>query len=133
MATIDRDKLLEDASLWLPNGNVLTDAQMLQIAEMVISIVGDDDSKYAEVLCKFLDAVANANIGKASVDSAGITKEKLGDHEITYGGTVDYVQVWKDFKDNLVNVCPLFGYSPKRGSGGGIRINASNTYNPLDR
>ena len=127
---IDREQLLLDASLWLPQGNALTQEEMLRIAELVISAVGDDVKNYPEILCKFLGAVANVNIGKASVDAAGISKEKLGDHEITYGGVVDYAKVWSEFKDNLDNICPLFGYKVAK-SKSAAKINAGERYNPL--
>ena len=127
---IDRDQLIEDASLWLPQGNALTPEEMFRIAELVISAVGDDVKNYPEILCKFLGAVANVNVGKASVDSAGISKEKLGDHEITYGGVVDYAKVWSEFKDNLDNICPLFGYKVAK-SKSAAKINAGERYNPL--
>ena len=88
MAVIDRDKLLSDASLWLPLSNMLTDAQMEAIAELLISIIGDDDKFYPEVLCKFLGAIADANIARAvGGDPNGYTQERVGDHSVSFGNT----------------------------------------------
>lgn len=130
MATIDRTKLITDAKMWLPELIVFNDTQLEYFAELVIALVGDDDIYYAEILCKLLMVVANASLSKVSSDPDGITKEKLGDHDVTYGGLADYKQVWRDFKDNLDNVCPLFGYNPKGGSGK-VVINTGEKHNPL--
>lgn len=130
MATIDRDEILTDASLWLPSNNLMTSGEMDTLLELVISMVGDDATKSPEVKCKFLEAVANNNISRATIQPSSVIKEVLGDHEVTYGKT-EYLSMWNTFKDNLKNVCPLFGYSYKVR--GGIRINPGEKYDPLDR
>lgn len=115
MATIDRDKLLTDAYLWLPDQNILTDEQILNISEFIIAKVGDDDIYYPEVLCKLLGAVADANGSKAAVSLGGLKRQKVRGHEKEY--TESVVNIWKNYKKSLQQICPIFGYSPKYVSG----------------
>lgn len=134
MATIDRSVLQDEAMEWLPKeGNQLSQTLMDIILDRLITQIGDDDKNYAEVLCKYLRAIADANIGQAYGDPSGIKKEVLGEHEVTYGDTQSFTNAWEKFKDSLYNICPLFGYNLKGSMGGGIRINSGGTYNPLDR
>lgn len=122
MATIDRNQLLADIKLWLPESNVFSDAQILQISELVITRVGDDDSKYPEVLCKSLNAVGQANLAKHSVDGASLRKEKVGDNMEEYDTSV-MKDVWKGFIKSLKDICPIFGYNKPVGLG--MKINPS--------
>lgn len=115
MATIDRDKLITDAHLWLPVQNVLTDQEMLSIAELIIAKVGDDEVNEAEVLCKLLGAVANVNGSKATVSLGGLKRQKVRGHEKEY--TESVANIWKNYKKSLQQICPIFGYSPKYVSG----------------
>lgn len=122
MATIDRNQLLADIKLWLPEANVFTDAQIIQISELVITQVGDDNSKYAEVLCKSLQAVGQANLAKHSVDGASLRKEKVGEHMEEYDSSV-MKDIWKDFLKSLKDICPIFGFNIP--SAIGMKINPS--------
>lgn len=125
MATIDRNQLLSDIKTWLPDGNVLTDSQISAIAEYVITSVGDDDTKYAEVLCKSLKAVGLANLSKHTVDGSSLKQEKIGEHSETYDTAIskDY---WKDFISSLKDICPIFGYKPTT-VGIGMKISSGTT------
>ncbi len=107
MAPVDRDKLLADDLLWLPDSNVLTDDQIKAINEPIIITVGDDDSNYPEILCKSLQALGLANKSKYVVDSRGIKKDKVGDDQLEFfeGSSSD---PWKLFLESLSDVCPLF-------------------------
>ena len=123
MATIDRAILLADEKLYLPAGNVLTDAQMNSINESVIRQVGDDDSKYAEVLCKSLRAIAIANQSKFAVDGRGLKREKVDQVEVERFETLGQ-DPWQDFINSLKDLCPILGYTGLN-TGLGIKINTS--------
>lgn len=123
MATIDRNQLLTDIKTWLPDGNVLTDAQITAVAEYVISDVGDDDTKYAEVLCKSLKAVALANLAKHTVDGSSLKQEKVGENSETYDTAISQ-NMWKNYISSLKDICPIFGYKPLT-VGIGMKINPS--------
>lgn len=119
---IDRELLLERILFWLPDENILTDEQILQMVEMTILQVGDDEANFAEVLCKSLYAVAIANEAKQSMANAGIKRERVGRvSEIEYFSGVN-ADFWADYiRNKLPNICPLFGYKPPRLPG--IKIN----------
>ena len=129
MAAIDRDQLIQDELLYLPEGNVLTEAQMRQINELVITQVGDDggasgtEGNYPEVLCKGLRAIAQANRAKYAVDTRNLKREEVGDVEIERFERLG-TDPWDDFIDSLKDLCPLFGYTGLR-AGMGIKINPS--------
>ncbi len=118
---IDRNQLLADIKFYLPDSNILTDTQILAIAENVIAAVGDDEDNYAEVLCKSLKACAIVNKSKATVDSDGTKKEKVGDVEIERFQTPDGQSVWDNYIDSLDDLCPTFGYTVIKSIG--IKIN----------
>lgn len=130
---VDREALLDEAMFWLPNGNAVPREVMASILERLIRTIGDDVENEPEILCKFLAAIANVNVGRMAVDNAGVVKEKVGSHETTYAEAIDYGKAWQDFKDSLPDICPLFGYSPSMGVGGGsVRIHVGARYNPLE-
>lgn len=124
MATIDRDQLYQDDITWLPETNVLTEAQIRSINEYIITDVGDNDLNYPEVLCKSLRAIAYANVGKASAESSGLKKEKVGDNEQEWFDADSAKRVWEDYIDSLKDICPIFGYYGLKSSGG-IKITTS--------
>ena len=129
--TIDRDTLLTDEALWLPDSNVLTSTQMGQINELIISSVGDDASNYPEVLCKALRAIATANMGKASAASGGLKREKIGDEEQEWFSPTQVKNVWKNYINSLTDICPLFGYTGlKKSFGVKITPGAAPNVNP---
>ena len=111
MATISRPDLIKDINFWIPENNTLSNEDLLIIIELVIAQVGDDDSKYAEVLCKSLEAVGLKNLVNSTTSSGGLKKEVLGEHEKEFfkGAAEDS---WKSFLNSLTDICPLFGYSP---------------------
>lgn len=120
---IDRELLLEKILFWLPvDSNVLTDEEIMMLAESIILQVGDDEKYFAEVLCKTLYAVAIANEARQSMVNAGIKRERVGRvSEIEYFGGVN-ASFWKDYIQNkLPHICPLFGY--RAPSTPGIKIN----------
>jgi hypothetical protein len=126
MATINRSRLIIDEELWLPDGNELTEAHMQSINESIISQVGDDSVKYAEVLCKSLRAIALANKAKFQVDLKGLKKDKAGGVELEFfeGTTQD---PWGDFIKSLADICPILGYTALK-PGIGMSINAGDKF-----
>lgn len=108
---IDITVLISKADIFLPSGNILTDAQMTSLAQYIITKVGDEDENEAEILCKFLEAVAVTNYSQAVVDAVPITSEKAKNYQVTYDSSLAK-NAWRDFKDNLKFVCPIFGYYP---------------------
>lgn len=125
---IDRIKLYEDIAVWLPESNVLTEAQMEVIVEFVITQVGDDESKYAEVLCLSLKALGTANMARVAATTDGLKREKAGGEEYEYATDGSAHLGWKAFVDSLKDICPLFGYYGLRSSAG-IKITTSRTPN----
>jgi hypothetical protein len=118
VATIDRTQLLADEKLWLPTGNILTDAHMNAINESVIAnqIPADNAIHFAEALCKGLRAIAFANKAKFQVDTKGTKKEKVGDVELEkFEGSS--VNPWGDFIKSLVDICPLIGFTGLKNAG----------------
>lgn len=121
MATVDRAKLLADTKLWLPDTNTLSDAHLTSINESVISAVGDDDQYYGEILCKSLQAAAAANNAMASVDSANLQRERVGNVELYYDSKHE---TWRDYIANLPAICAIFGYELVTATG--MVINTGN-------
>lgn len=112
MAEIDRTQLILDQKVWLPPSNSLCDAQMGYINDNVIALElkEDDEQYYPEALCKSLRAIGYANLSKATANNEGLKREKVGDEEQEWFNPEGSWRVWKDFIDNLKNVCPTFGY-----------------------
>lgn len=132
MATIDRVQLLADEKLWLPTGNILTDAHMNAINEFVIAnqIPADSTIHNAEALCKGLRAIANANKAKFQVDTKGIKKEKVGDVELEKFSSTGS-DPWGDFIKSLTDICPIFGYT-LLNQGIGMQIAPSDAFKITD-
>lgn len=122
---IDTVQLLADILFWLPDSNVLTDSQINTIAQYIINDVGDDDSNYAEVLCKSLRACGLANLSKHTVDGAALKQEKVGENSETYS-TAAMQNIWDNFLDSLKDICPIFGYTGL-STNMGMKINPSTT------
>lgn len=118
---IDIPTLLDKSDLVLPEGNVLTDPEMTIIAQLIIDKVGDEDSKEPEVFCKFLEAIATINQSKALVDAIPMSSERAANYAVTYNTSLSR-DAWKDFKNNLKYVCPIFGYNKPAVLG--IKINS---------
>jgi hypothetical protein len=118
VAIIDRAQLLADEKLWLPAGNVLSDAFMTAINESVIAnqIPADDSVNFAEALCKGLRSIALANKSKFQVDTKGTKKEKVGDVELEKFATIG-TDPWGDFIKSLVDLCPILGFTGLKNAG----------------
>ena len=132
MATIDRAQLLADEKLWLPTGNVLSDAFMTSINEFVIAnqIPADDAVHFPEALCKGLRAIANANNAKFQVDTKGTKREKVGDVELEkFEGTT--INPWGNFIKSLTDICPIFGFTGLK-QGIGMQISPSDAFEITD-
>jgi hypothetical protein len=116
---IDREQLLADILRWLLPQNVLSDEDIMYIAELIIAQVGDDEDNYAEVLCKTLHALANENSARY-ISSSNIKRERVGRvSEIEY---FDRSQnIWVEWIKTLPERCALFGYNMPFVTG--IKIN----------
>ena len=128
MAVIDREQLLADEKVWLPEGNVLTDAHMEAINAGVIAyqIPADDDTYYSEALCKGLRGIGLANNTKFQVDQKGIKKDKIGSAELEKYEDSS-ANPWGNFVKSLSTICPLFGYFGI-SSAIGMKINPSDKH-----
>ena len=132
MAVIDRAELLVDTKLYLPDENLLSDTLLTNIIDNVIDFkltLGiDDELYYSEALCKTLNAAALLNKAKASVDTAPIRREKVGQIEKEqHEGASRYS--WDDYIKSLSDICPYLpkgGYTPSKTIG--IKINPSDAF-----
>lgn len=132
MAAIDRPTLLDYIIQYLPDGNVLDDTTLLQLAEGVISSVGDDDSNLSEVLCKTLRVAAIINKSKISTSSGQTIKR-----EKSHGREVEYYEAsvsldWDSFLDSLADLCPYLpggGYSEVSRKSWGFYANVADPVN----
>jgi hypothetical protein len=125
MAAIDRETLVIDVKFWLPSDNTLTDEVIAVINEYVITQVmtlrgvtdeEDEDLHYAEVLCKSLEANALKNMTSQAVGTSSyrVKREKVRHHEKEYVDSPTSNRTnWRDYIKDLVNICPIFGYSPR--------------------
>lgn len=129
MAAIDPQSVIDNTSLYIPSGNVLTNEQMLILVNNIISQLEVDDTEFQpQVQCDFLRALSYTNQARVSVDVGGIQSERVGDHARSYNSA--YVnEAWKNFRDSLKDICPLFGYTPPFTAG--IKINAGEVNDPL--
>ena len=109
MPTIVRQDVIDQTSMYVPAENLLTNDEMLVLADDTITYkVTEDDTAYmAEAKCKFLQALASVN--KAiTVNNVGLRRDKQLDSELEY---FSRESVWEDFANSLKDVCPLFGYT----------------------
>lgn len=113
---IDRNQLLTEVDMWLPEINVLTDNQILSQGERVISEVGDDDIYYNEVLCKTLKSCGKANQALSYGDpSKGVKRQKSYMREEELHESYDLPQQWEDWLANLPCFCSeVLGYTGLR-------------------
>jgi hypothetical protein len=106
---IDKDQLCSDVCSWLPSENQLTESQILSLAEIVISNVGDEEENYAEVRCKTLRACGEMN-KQMAVTSTSIRREKSLNREIEfYQGNSK--KNWDDWLKSLPTLCANLGYT----------------------
>lgn len=129
---INRSRLLTDEELWLPEGNVLTEAHMSAINEGVIAnqIPADDDIYYAEALCKGLKAIAHANNSKFQVDLKGLKRDKTAAVELEFFERTT-IDPWGDFIKSLADLCPILGYTGLN-QGIGVCINPGRKFSITD-
>lgn len=131
MALSDPDKkasLLADMHFWLPSGNTLDDQDLSKIIDYTIAIAGDDDSQYAEVLCKSLKNAALKNHAEYQVDTAPIVSEKVGEVQTRWSEEGNQ-KIWKNYIKSLESdICPIFGYTPP-SKGIGMKIHPSEPIN----
>lgn len=137
MPAIVIEELRDFVKEWLPkDANCLSDAQIELIGTNVISEVcvdvpvdDQDPECYPEVKCKTLRDCAIANRALAVTGGGGLKREK------TYMEEVEYYQgngdnLWDDYIDGLVVMCPLFGYNGLASKGAGnIKINVPDPVN----
>ena len=113
MAVIDQAAVLVDVKLYLPDANVLSDAELSNIIAFVVTnqIPADDEIYTAEATCKSLRNAALVNLSLYSVDTAGKKREKVGKVEVEYfDGTSK--EAWSRYLDSLRDLCPLvLGYT----------------------
>lgn len=113
MPTINRKEILGDLVQQLPDLNKLGNPQLEDILENVISnhILEDEEAYYAEALCKAMKVAGIMNNSKHSVDSASMTRQKVGGVQLEFS-LENQKGVWKEFLNSLPEVCP---YLPKGG------------------
>lgn len=110
---IDISNILMHVDMYVPGENVLTDEQIMCVAESVILKVGDEDENYSEVLCKTLQAIGIINKTKASTSTGTVKREKSHGREIEFF-SLSSDEIWDSFADSLVDLCPILpggGYS----------------------
>lgn len=105
---VTAEQVYNETAYLIPSQNILTEAQLLGIAQTLIDKYGDDDSNLGLIKCEFLKQVGIQNGVIGSLSSGSMKREKLGDHEIEYfqGSTVDWQSYIKAVKEDL---CPMFG------------------------
>lgn len=119
---VTAEQVYNETAYLIPAQNVLTEAQLLGIAQNLINLYGDDDSNLGTIKCNFLKQVGTQNGVLGSLSSGSVKREKLGDHELEYfqGSTVDWNEYVKQVNDNI---CPLFGVTVSVSFG--AKINSS--------
>jgi hypothetical protein len=113
MPIINRKEILGDLILNLPDQNKLIESQLENILETIITrhIPEDDELYYSEALCKAMKVAGLMNNSKHSVDSASMTKQKVGGVLLEFS-LENQKSVWKEFINSLPDICP---YLPKGG------------------
>ena len=130
MATaINTAKLFEDVISWLPDGNTLDDVKVNFLNATVINQVGDDDTKYTEVLCKSLKLCAQINSSNVKVGGSNISEEKIGSLYTKYFQTSSSSSSWDDWlKNDYPNICAILGYSGNTSTPIGIFISPGEAF-----
>lgn len=132
------EQVITNTELYVPESNILSDEQMLQVALQLIAEIGDADENLPQISCEFLKRLADINDALFSIDDAGLKSEKLGRRTLTWDTSL-VANTWKDYKSNVTNViCPILGVAPtetkKRVAGAfissGEKICVNNTLYP---
>lgn len=108
---ICQDILYYDVINWLPQEQLLEPNTIRKINKLIVNMVGDDDEKYPEVLCKALEANARKNQIEYRATHTGLKREKSDKVEVEYFQISDSSDVWEDYIRSLENICPMFGYN----------------------
>lgn len=121
MAAIDRPTLLADVKKYLTDANILDDATILELAEDVISDVGDDDTYYKEIRCKTIKKSAEVNQVLYTVDGGrGIKKEESYERLVEFQNGSDPSKYWEDYLNRLPQLCTALGYCGLNSRYGGM-------------
>lgn len=105
-------QVITNTELYIPESNILSDDQMVQVADQLILEIGDADENLPQISCEFLKRLADINDALFSIDDAGLKSEKLGRRTLTWDTSL-VANTWKDYKSNVTNViCPILGVSP---------------------
>lgn len=109
---VTTQQVIDDTSLYIPSQNIISEADMLALAQKLIDKYGDSDENLPKIECEFLKGVGVINSVSGAVSSGGLKREKLGDHEIEYfdGATQDWDGYIKKVKEEI---CPLLGVTSK--------------------
>lgn len=119
---VTAEQVYNETAYLVPSQNILTEAQLLGVAQNLIDKYGDDDSNLGLIKCNFLKQVGIQNSVLGSLSSGSIKKETLGDQSVEYfqGSTVDWGAYIKAVNDDL---CPMFGVTSQVSFG--AKINSS--------
>lgn len=121
MATIDRIKLLTDVKKYLTEANILDDETLLELAEDVISEVGDDDTFYKEIRCKVLKRAAEVNQALSTTDlGRSVRREESYERVVEWFEGKDAVDYWEDYLKRLPKLCSALGYCGLNSRYGGM-------------
>lgn len=109
---VTAQEIIDSVSLYIPAQNILTNDDMLVVANRLILKFGDSDDKLPTLQCEFLKAIGNINKVLSGGNTSSIKREKLGDHEIEYLTTEPFD--WEDYVVDINNdICPALGVSKK--------------------
>lgn len=124
---IDTDAMNAHLISFLPYENELSDSELEDIVTSVITIVGDNEDNYSEVLCKSLRNAGIINKAKSSISVGSIKREKSHQREVEFFNS-DPGELWDSFLNSLVDVCPILpggGYTIPSRTGVGFYANVS--------
>lgn len=113
MPQISLKEIVSDLKEYLPDENVLSNAQLENIANNIVEnqIEVDDEDNYSEALCKSLQVAAKMNHMKFTVDGSTILEERVGGVSYKYSED-NQRDIWKKFEKSLPDICPFL---PKGG------------------
>jgi hypothetical protein len=114
MPVINIVEMVSDLKEYLPpEGNTLSDRNLTAISENIVanSVPEDDDTYYAEALCKALKAAAAMNNSRHAVDGASILEEEVAEVRYKYSEK-NNKGIWQEYIKGLPDLCP---YLPKGG------------------
>lgn len=114
----------EKIERYIPEGNILTDQEIEELAQELITKIGDDDSNLPRISCELLQQIASINDVLFGVDDAGLKSEKLGRRTLTWD-TATVADSWKEYGIKVKEViCPILGYETKTRKAVGVFISS---------